>query len=111
MKTTFAILALLIVAIPSAHAEPARQCTTTLQVNDCGETPVVDRKIKIETASGERFKQRTDSQGQVVLEVCHDEITSVKVSGINNHKMSRATSINSTDTEMIAVITLNICDA
>lgn len=111
MKITFALLTLLILALPSAHAEPPQRCTTTLQILTCGEKAVADRKIKIGTTDGETFKQRTDSQGQIILDVCHDDISSLKVSGVNNGKISRATSINTTDTEILASITLNICDA
>ena len=111
MKITLALLTLLILALPSAYPESSQECTTTLQVYTCGETPVVDRKVKIETTDGEIFKKRTDSQGQVILEICHDEISSLKVSGVNNGKISRATSINSTDNKILAIITLNICDA
>lgn len=111
MKITFALLTLLILTLPSAQAEPPRQCTTTLQVYTCGEVAVVDRKIKIETEDGETLKRRTDSKGQVILEVCHDDISSLKISGANNSKISRATAINSTETEILAMITLNICDA
>ncbi len=111
MKITLVLLTLMTLALSSAAAAPGQQCTTTLQVNTCGDEPVDDRKIKIETSDGESFKERTDPKGQIVLDVCYDDISTLKISGVNNRKISRATAINSTDNEVFATITLNICGA
>lgn len=109
MKVTFVFLPLMALALSSGAAEPGQHCTTTLQVNNCEDGPVRDRKIKIETNDGKNFKERTDPKGQVVLDVCHDDISTLKISGVNNRKISRATVIDSTDTDVFATITLNIC--
>ncbi len=111
MKVTLVLLTLITLALSSVVAAPGQHCTTTLQVNTCGDDPVVDRKIKIETSDGKSFKERTDPKGQIVLDVCHEDISKLKISGGNNRKISRATAINSTDTEVLATITLNICGA
>ncbi|RLE25255.1 MAG: hypothetical protein DRJ61_19340 [Acidobacteria bacterium] len=111
MKVTLVFLTLMTLTLSSVAAPPSQRCTTTLQVNTCGDTPVDDRKIKIETSDGESFKKRTDPNGQIVLDICHEDISTLKISGVNNRKVSKAIAINSNVTEVFATITLNICGA
>ena len=111
MKTMLILLTLMTLVLPLAAAAPGQQCTTTLQVNNCEDDPADDRKIKIVTRDGKSYKERTDPKGRIVLDVCHDDISTLKISGVNNRKVSRATAINKTDTELFATITLNICGA
>lgn len=111
MRSTPILLALMTLALSFVAAAPPQKCTTTIQVFTCGRVPVEDRRVKIETRDGEKFKKRTDAQGRIVLDVCHEDISEVKISGVNTRKISSTTVVDSTDTEVSATITLNICGA
>jgi small nuclear ribonucleoprotein (snRNP)-like protein len=109
MRIVFILLSLMTMGLFPAVAETSPQCTTNLQIKTCGDTAVVDRKVKIETRDGEKLKKRTDDQGNITLDLCQEEILKIKVSGVDTNKVSSSTSIDATDTEVLATIILNIC--
>lgn len=97
---------LLVLTAPISAAE---SCTTIIEVFDCGEQAVPDRKVKVINLDGDLFKERTDESGRATVDVCHDQISRLRVSGVNTNHVSQTIVIESTDTSIRATITLNIC--
>ena len=111
MRILLILLPLMTICLSPATAAPSQKCTTTLRIYTCGQRAVEDHKVKIEIRDGEKVKEKTDAEGKIVLEVCQEEISEVKVSGVASSKISKTTVLDSTDTEILATITLNICGA
>lgn len=111
MRILLALLTMILIGISPAAAVTEQQCTTTLLVNTCGPSPVENRKVKISIRDGEKIKKKTNVDGKIILGVCPEEISEIKISGIPSGRISRTTVFDNTDTEVNATITLNICDA
>lgn len=111
MERVLVLLALIAFGFSPVTVAAVQDCTTTLKICTCGQAPVTDHKVKIEIRDGGKIKERTDGEGKIVLDVCCEDISEVKVSGIPASKISRTTVFENTDTEELATITLNVCDA